>query len=128
MVQGKKFGARHAPEFKAKVLERVITKGEPKHDVAAELKVSSKTIDNWMFLHRRGKLGLDGLPKVRNKKKGDGATTRAAKSQTPLVNILPLKGATSEMMQITIERLQNELAYVKKDRDLLQRQFNALSK
>lgn len=83
MVQGKKRGDHFSPEYKAKALARVITKGESQRDVAESLKMSPKTLFNWVNAYREKRLGLDGqfLSSRQNAKK----KAAAKKSDNPRV-------------------------------------------
>jgi hypothetical protein len=76
MTQGHKRGSRFSAAFKAKVLERY-TAGESVQDIGTALKMSPKTVANWITAMNKGHLdaagmtiGPDGIARTPGDRKG----------------------------------------------------------
>lgn len=136
MTQGKKRGARFSQDFKSKALKRIIA-GEKQAEIAADLKMSESSLNNWVKLFRAGKIDENGHAlaatkrvsrkgkKLGKRKPKEQPEARTAKPKPLAVQTTP-RNITA--MQVQITRLEKELAYVKADRDILVTALASLTK
>jgi transposase-like protein len=153
MTQGHKAMTHFSTDFKKKVLARLIA-GEGQSVIADDLKMSPKTVWNWYALYTAGKLGADGKPvegvrQSMERKQGTKRVVGEASTDTfPVKKAIKkrthkklkkvaaekparLEGQTSRsnaVAQVTIQRLERELAYIKADRDILVKALASLTR
>lgn len=137
MAQGHKRGSRFSLEFKQKILKRVIEGKEDQQAVATDVKMSPKTLFNWVNAHRKGRLPLTGPITATRKKPGPtpAKTRRKRRTKEQMKEALGVtvhktkgsKATNATILELKVQRLEAELAFIRKDRAILENMLEALS-